>query len=177
MAIVESEMPEGALLGKYRKTSVSEHGDSYVDCYSVGINKSVQLSDFIFLFYTSRLFKLERVILTFLVGKHSTDNEAKQLSEGLIQSFSAWHVEQRAQNQLLMCDFKGRTRSWFMVKPVVDNPSKTLLLFGSAVVPRKNLKTGQFELGNGFSLLLGFHKLYSKALLHSAKRRLEKQLP
>jgi len=84
-------------------------------------------------------------------------------------------VEQRTEKQLLMCDFRGRTRSWFMVTPITTSGHpKTLLQFGSAVVPRKNRKTGKLELGHRFNVLLGFHTLYSKVLLYSAKLRLEK---
>ena len=168
-------IPESALLNKYRNRSPSEDAEAYADCYSVGINGSVVLSDFVFAFYTTPVFRLERVILKYLVAKPSTDYQARQLADGSIDSFAAWNVEQRTEEQLLMCDFRGRTRSWFMVTPIVTTShSRTLLRFGSAVVPRKNIKTGKLELGSGFSFLRGFHKLYSKALLYSAKMRLEK---
>ena len=170
-------IPEGALLNMYRNRAPAEGVEAHTDCFSVHINKSVELADFVFEFYTTPVFKLERVILKYLAARPSTDYQARQLADGCIDSFAAWNVEQRAEEQLLMCDFRGRTRSWFMVTPITtsDQP-KTLLLFGSAVVPRKNRKTGKLELGDGFNILLGFHKLYSKILLHSAKMRLEKRL-
>ena len=150
---------------------------AYADCFAVTIDRSVVLSDFVFGFYTTPVFKLERVILKYLAAKPSTDYQARQLADDHIDSFAAWKVEQRTEKQLLMCDFRGRTRSWFMVTSITTSGHpKTLLQFGSAVVPRKNRKTGKLELGNGFSFLLGFHRLYSKGLLHSAKLRLEKLL-
>ena len=155
--------------------SPSEGVEAYTDCYSVDINGSVVLSDFVFAFYTTPVFKLERVVLKYLAAKPSTDYQARQLADGCIDTFAAWNVEQRTEKQLLMCDFRGRTRSWFMVTPIITSSHpKTLLQFGSAVVPRKNRKTGKLEFGGGFNVLLGFHKLYSKVLLHSAKLHLEK---
>ena len=51
--------------------------------------------------------------------------------------------------------------------------STTRLYFGSAIVPMKNATTGQGSLGLAFHSLLGFHRLYSRALLHAARSRLE----
>ena len=54
-----------------------------------------------------------------------------------IEKFAAWHVENRSENEILMCDFRGRTRSWLMVAPVSTvSDARTRLYFGSAVVPR-----------------------------------------
>ncbi len=168
-------IPEGALLNQYRNRSPTEDAEVYTDCFSVDIDGALVLSEFVFSFYTTPVFKLERAILKHLAAKPSSDYEAKQLSDGSIDAFAAWTVEERTEEQLLMCDYLGRTRSWFMVSPkVTTGRPKTLLYFGSAVVPIENRKTGKLEIGSRFSLLLGFHKLYSKILLHSAKLRLEK---
>ena len=80
-------------------------------------------------------------------------------------------VKARAADQLLMCDIGGRTRSWLMVAPS-DVPRHTRLYFGSAVVPVVNQATGKSSMGFGFTALLGFHKLYSRALLGAAATRL-----
>lgn len=170
-------VPDTAMLGKYQNGSMPESPQAYADCYSVEVRGVVMLSDFVFAFYTTPIFKLERVILKYLAGKASSDSEARQLARGSANSFAAWNVEQRDEEQLLMSDFRGRTRSWFMVTPTVNtSDSKTVLWFGSAVVPRQNRKPGKQELGRAFTLLLGFHKLYSKALLYATKFRLEKTL-
>ncbi len=177
VSIVACPIPETALLRKYESGSPREEAESYTDCFIVDTGASVALSDFVFAFYTTWLFKLERVILKVIAGKPSTDYEAQQLADGLIDSFAAWSVEARADEQLLMCDFRGRTRSWFMVEPIIsDGQPRTRLRFGSAVLPEKGSKTGKLELGVGARLLLSFHRLYSKTLLYSAKRRLEKLL-
>jgi hypothetical protein len=82
-------------------------------------------------------------------------------------------VEERGANQLLMCDFSGRTRSWFMVTPAGSGSSTiTRLYFGSAVVAVVDKQSGQATLGLTFNALLGFHKLYSRALLAAARSRL-----
>ncbi len=71
-------------------------------------------------FYTTWIFKLERAILKWAVSRASTDLDAKRLAEGEIDRFSAWSVEDRNDNQLLMSDFQGRTRSWLMTLPAGD---------------------------------------------------------
>ena len=161
-------MPDQALLGRYC-------GDgAYTDCYATEVSGAVPHAEYVTAFYTTWVFKLERLILRWLVSKPSNDAQARQLAEGSIDSFAAWHVEKRSENQLLLCDFLGRTRSWLMVAPAVTR-DQTRLYFGSAVVPARNPKTGTRKLGRGFYALLGFHKIYSKVLLYSAKSRLERQ--
>ena len=146
---------------------------NYVDCYQTEIPGQVAFPEFVFAFYTTFLFKLERYILTFSVSKPSTDQQARQLADREIHSFAAWRVEDRGDNELLMCDFIGRTRSWLMAVPVrTTGDTRTRLYFGSAVVPVRNLKTGELSLGWGFQGLLGFHKIYSALLLYSAASRL-----
>jgi len=75
-----------------------------------------------------------------------------------------------------MCDLYGRTRSWLMVTPVTTYGGPgTRLYFGSAVIPVKSAKTGGLTLGPGFRALIGFHRMYSKALLHAARSPLNAQ--
>jgi len=161
------DLPDDALLHAYAETS-----KGYADCFTTQTDKSVTLAAFVIAFYTTRLFKLERLILKIAVGKPSTDAQAAQLADASREDFAAWTLEDRSENQLLMCDFKGRTRSWFMVAPSSAEQG-TRLFFGSGVVPIKSKRTGRSQLGWGFRLLLGFHKLYSRALLSSAVSRLE----
>lgn len=155
--------PAGTLLNNY--TSIA---GAYTDCYTTEIARTVSLSEFVFTFYTTPLFKLERTILTFTVSKPSTDIQAKQVAEGSLAEFAAWTVESRRENELLMCDYLRRTRSWFMTK---GDGSRTHLYFGSAVVP----KTGETSLDFGYRALLGFHQIYSVLLLRSAHARLKRQ--
>jgi len=66
-----------------------------------------------------------------------------------------------------MCDRYERTRSWFRVVPL--NGDRTRLQFGSAVAAARDDQAGVRALGGTFRLLLGFHVLYSQALLRAAK--------
>lgn len=97
--------------------------------------------------------------------------QAGALARGERDTFAAWRVEGRAPGELLLCDFTGRTRSWLMVVAPTGGASPTRLCFGSAVVPRRD-GAGRARMGSLFTALLGFHKLYSRALLYAARRRL-----
>lgn len=170
LSIEKRSVPTNTLLEKY-----SMNG-GYTDCYSTEIPRQVSFPEFIFAFYTTPLFKLERFILKYTVSKPSTDAQARQLSVGDREKFAAWYVENRSENEILMCDFVGRTRSWLMVTPVtMDNGALTRLYFGSAIVPIRNSKTGKPSLGFGYQALLGFHKVYSALLLHFAKSSIMSQ--
>ncbi len=157
------ELPEHALLQRYHLSG------AYTDCYCIDSNKQVSQRDYVIAFYTTWLFRIERIILKWLASKPSSDDDARGLADSEQEAFAAWTTEARSENQLLMCDFRSRTRSWFMTEPVGDG---TRLYFGSAVVPTAMSSANEPELEKGFSLLLGFHKLYSRALLSAARSRL-----
>ena len=165
--IQKSDPPQQAIIHKY--TSMP---GAYTDCFFAKLPAQISFPEYLFAFYTTPLFKLERLILTFTVRKPSTDAQAKDLIEGKRDSFAAWTVEAREENQILMCDFAGSTRSWLMAVPAENG---TRLYFGSAVVPHRTSKDGKPSLGLFFQALLGFHKIYSVLLLYSAKRRLMRQ--
>ena len=162
-AVRPCELPAEALLQRHRASG------AYTDCYSIDVLHAVTHADYVQAFYTTAVFKLERLILRVFAARGSTDAQAAALARGEIDVFAAWTVEGRAPNQLLLCDFTRRTRSWLMVTPLA---SGTRLYFGSAVVPVRDARTGASHLGFGFSALLGFHKLYSRALLAAARSRL-----
>ena len=165
-------VPDHALLRKYVQT------DTYTDCYRTEAPRGVTLAEFVRAFYTTWIFRLERTILNWAVAKPSSDDQASRLADGSIDHFAAWQVEHRSENQLLLTDFQGRTRSWFMTLPAdAENNAQTILYFGSAVTPVPAPKTGEMTLGVGYRTLLEFHKIYSRVLLHSARSRLERQLP
>jgi hypothetical protein len=169
-AVDRDRLPEGVLLSKYR------HGDAYTDCYVASLARDVSHAEYVEAFYTTWLFKLERVLLSWFVSKPSTDAQAAQLAAGSLDSFAAWVVEARCANELLMSDFRGHTRSWLMVAHVEERGGKdTRLYFGSAVVPAVRASSGARTMGFRFYLLLGFHKLYSRALLLAARSRLARK--
>ena len=163
MNVRPAALPDDALL------QVHARNGSYTDCYATDVPRTVSHAQYVEAFYTTWVFKLERFILKWVVRKPSTDEQARQLAAGSLDRFAAWSVEQRANNQLLMCDFLGRTRSWLMVTPL---GADTRLYFGSAVVKR-----GPAGIGRSYRLLMGFHRLYSRVLLSAAARRLVRTSP
>jgi hypothetical protein len=157
-AVTEAELPLGALLERYR----TEGG--HVDCYVAEVPRNVDLGQLISAFYTSRAFRPERWLLGVLLGKKAGDADVAQLASGQTARFSAWTVEDRRDDEILLCDFQSRTRSWLKVQPVVGG---SRLHFGSAVVPQQRRADRVL-----FSALLGFHRWYSRALLRGAVRKL-----
>jgi hypothetical protein len=157
-------LPEDALLARYART------DAYTDCYRTEVPWAVSFAEYVTAFYTTFLFKLERSILTWAVSRPSTDEQTTQLAEGKVDTFAAWYVEARSENQILLCDFRNRTRCWLMVSPLHDDTGiRTQLYFGSAVVPLRDRMSGRPSMGWAFGALAGFHKIYSVALLYSAR--------
>jgi hypothetical protein len=145
----------------------------YADSYRTEVDGHISMKDYVYKFYTSPLFKLERFILTWSVRKPSTDMQAKEISEGNTNKFAAWTLEDRRENELLMRDMADRTRSWFMVNHLgtKENP-KTQLYFGTGISPSPKRNTEKSSIGFFFTALLPFHKAYSVLLLYFAKRQL-----
>ena len=164
-AISAGPLPPFALLDRYSA------GDGYTDCFVADVAGEFSHAEFVAAFYTTWLFRLERIILKWLVAKPSTDDEARQLAQGERDAFAAWTVEARAPNQLLMRDFLENTRSWLMVEPRAGG-GVTRLYFGSAIVARAGARRGRRRPGLRFRALLGFHRRYSRALLRAARARL-----
>ena len=161
------EYPPASLLARCR-----ERG-AWTDCYAVRLDRAVSLTEFVDAFYTTPLFRLERLILDIFLSRSSTDAQARQLASGQLDQFAAWQVEARAERQLLMVDLTGTTRSWFMCEPsLVNNASQASLYFGSAIEKNAKATNGAAKLTTLFRVLLPFHRIYSRALLWSAKRRL-----
>lgn len=162
MPIQPCPLPDRALLTRYALSG------AHTDCYVTEIDGAIDCARFVEAFYTTALFRAERLILKLAIAAPSTDEQARQVADGAIDRFAAWCVEDRSRDQLLMCDLYGNTWSWFMVErlPGDDRP-RTRLYFGSAVT-RAAMNRRLFR------ALLGFHILYSKALLLSARSRLER---
>ncbi len=165
MSTVRScELPDDALLRKYLLDG------AYADCYVIEVEQPVSQAGYVEAFYTSGVFRIERTLLAWFVSRPSTDLQARELAAGTLDSYAAWSVEARAPDQLLLCDFMGRTRSWLMSCSDVDRQT-TRLYFGSAVVPASRHRTGKASMGLLFRALLGFHQLYSRILLRAAATR------
>lgn len=163
-------LPEGALLERYDPVRTAAAAGGYVDCFTQSVAKPVSLGEFVYAFYTAPVFRLERWILT-LARLPSSDEQARGVADGELTHFAAWNVEDRTGDELLMCDVRGHTRSWFRVEPNAEQTS-TKLFFGSAIVPIDRDRDGKPILGRAYRALMGFHRLYSRVLLNGAARRL-----
>jgi hypothetical protein len=169
-SVVREAVPEDALLKTYIGDAHPERWERYADCFAVSVDREVSLSDFVFAFYTSPVFRIERFILRVLVDAPSSEADAREVADGLTDEFAAWYVGARTATQLLMCDRYESTRSWFRVVPVTGGGTR--LHFGSAVAAKADEDTRARALGAGFHLLLRFHVFYSQLLLHAAKVKL-----
>ena len=167
-SIHRCDLPRGALLQKY------EQDGAYADCYSIDVAHRVSHAEFVEAFYTTALFRIERLLLSWFAARPSSDIDATHFAiRRTRDSFAAWDVEAHHPHELLMTDYLGRTRSWFMVAPAQSGAAQnTRLYFGSAVVPSARAGSGARTVGVTFRLLLGFHQLYSRALLSAATSRL-----
>ena len=162
-------LPDRALLSAYRDAG------AYTDCFVASVPRVVSQAEYVHAFYTTMLFKLERAILKAIVSRPSTDAEALALAEGRRETFAAWQVEGRDDDQLLLTDFRGQTRSWLM-RETGDgtNENETRLYFGSAVTALRDGDQGDDGLPLFYRLLMPLHRLYSRALLASARSKLMK---
>jgi hypothetical protein len=175
-AIERLPLPADSLLQPYAQQR------AYTDCYGVPAPGAVTLPQFLEVFYTGGVFKLERALIGLILRRPATDADAQRLARDEAQRFSAWHVEGRSADQILLCDLSGATRSWLHVGPapagygaVGTDATGAWLYFGSAVVPARRAD-GAVRFGLLFWALLGFHRLYSRVLLAQARRGLQRHL-
>lgn len=158
-------LPPQSLLRRYAASG------AYTDCYTTAIARPLALPAYVEAFYRGAAIRLERQLIGWLMGWPSTDEDVRRLAHGEAERFSAWRVEDRRDDQLLLSDVSGRTRSWLMCRP---DDGGTRLFFGSAVVPRTDPTTGEPAMGRLFKPMLGFHRLYSRLLLSAARARLRR---
>ena len=161
-SVDQAPLPDGALLQEF--VDLGE----YTDCFVTQVRNEVTFPEYIESFYTTRLFKAERLVLKWLVSRPSTDDEARQLSRNEIHEFAAWKEHDRSDNQLVMMYFWQQTCSWFMLVPQENG---SLLYFGTAVMRNRKTSFGR-DMPWIHRCLLGFHRLYSRALLRAAARQL-----
>ena len=165
-SVTPCPLPENALL----RAAVRD--GAYTDCFTTDVGNVATHAQFVEAFYTSRLFGMERFILSCVLRRKIASVDAKRLAEGVADNFAVWRVEARAANQLLLADVYGRTRSWLMSEPVPDDAG-TRLYFGSAVGAKRTGTAAASKMGFAFHALLGFHQRYSRALLRAAAARLQ----
>jgi hypothetical protein len=153
------DVPRDGLLQAY-----VGQGETYTDCFEVMSPVGVTLPEFIEAFYTTWLFRLERLVLQVVLRRWIRDTDVKALATGA-DAFAAWTVEGRDEAQILLCDFAYHTRSYQAVSS--KQGGATRLVFGSAVVVAEGKEMGRIT-----RALLPLHRFYSKALLRLAERKL-----
>lgn len=168
MSVIKAEsVPETALLHSYV-------GDgNYSDCYRARLDRTVDLADYIYAFYSTPLFEIERTILKWAIHKPSTRQDILALADGTTEHFAAWSVEARRPDELLLSDYQNRTRSWLKCVQVNhDGRTQSDLYFGSAIVLADNGVQVSRAARALFYALLPFHQVYSRGLLWSARLKL-----
>lgn len=158
MIVNETALPKSSLIAPY-----SQVEGQYADCFECPNPKGVDLEAFVHAFYTQPLFQAERLVLRIAARAPATDADVAELAAGIADQFAVWHVVDRTPDELLLKDKRGRTLSWLQA-------GADVLRFGSVVVPVPG-RGGKPTLGPVFQSLLGAHKVYSRALLSGAARR------
>ncbi|WP_299725025.1 hypothetical protein [uncultured Tateyamaria sp.] len=158
MDIRETTAPADSLIAPFRAQEAH-----HTDCFEVECASDVTLPNYITAFYTQPLFRAERLVLRVAARAPSTDADVAALAAGTADRFAVWRVSERRETEIFLTDRSGRTCSWLQVGAGV-------LRFGSVVVPVRG-RNGKLTLGPVFHSLLGAHKLYSRALLAGAARR------
>ncbi len=158
-SIRQMEPPDGSLIAPF----VAREG-LYTDAFSVQVPTTQYLRDFVSAFYTTRLFRAERMVLGLVAGAPSSDADAMALAAGMTDRFAVWTVEARRTDELLLAETSGRTKSWLHA---ATGPDGTRLWFGSVVLPARG-----GGLGPVFHVLQGPHRVYARMLLRAAASRL-----
>ncbi len=170
MSVMVGRIPEAAFLKTYEYKA-----GCYVDCYYLDVPESVSLPDYVYAFFTSPVFRIERAMLRLFASSQSSDCDVKELATNKGDRLAGWRAMARDDTQMILAVGEGPIRTWFMCGKPEAAFEGTRLYFGSAVLPTKQSDTGKPEMGRMFRYLLGFHKIYSRVLLRSAKRKLRVQ--
>jgi len=153
-------VPQDGLLQRY----VGE-GATYTDCYEACVPGSVDLEQFVAAFYTTSLFRVERIVLRLALRKRIFDSDSAAMIAGETDTFAVWRVEARTDGQILLKDQSDLTRSWFSASVAQDG--RSVVRFGSAVIAAPGA-----SLPLAAKLSLPLHRIYSGALLRTAVRGL-----
>ena len=125
-----SSVPESGLLNAY-----ADIPGCYTDCFSAEISGTVQLPELIHSFFTTPVFRLERMILAVFASSPTTDLEVANLACGDGNTLALWKVETREKNQLIMAVGNGPLRTWLMVSPDKAKKDTSRIFLGSALLP------------------------------------------
>ncbi|MEL7396055.1 MAG: hypothetical protein AAFN44_06750 [Pseudomonadota bacterium] len=138
---------------------------AYADCFEATVACDIPQSDafqrFVFAFFDSPVFRVERAILR-LAGKAPKDrSDPKALALGETDAFAAWRVERRADNEILLVVLNTPIRTWLSLQ---KEGSVARLRFGSAILPQEGKDIPHWA----FRVTLPAHVVYSRLLLRAA---------
>jgi hypothetical protein len=170
LSVQPCPVPPQALLARYAAPAAG----GYADGYMMVVPGTVSLPAFVEAFYSSWAFRLELFVVGVVFGKAWSGAMAGRLARGETDGFSAWRVEDRTADELLMREIiSDKTRSWLMVQAHTEAATPmTRVYFGSAILPVGVRADGSPRMSALFAPFLGFHRLYSRLLLAAARRRL-----
>ena len=157
------EVPDGSLLHARQRSGC------YADAFALEVPVRVTLAQSVRAFCTTPLFRAERLLLGWFLGRPSTDAQVDALAEGRGDSLTVFRVAARTADEILLTAEGGATSSWLKVAPTT---SGTRLLFGSAIERRAVGRDGRPALGRAFRVLMPVHLVYSRALLRATAARL-----
>ncbi len=143
---------------------------NYTDCFVTDISEGVSISEFISAFFGSPVLRLERRLLA-LISAKSTAADVAAVANGTGTKIALWTVDQRDDTQIILKAASGGIRTWMMVSRTSEETTR--LYFGSALVPEAS-ENGEIKLRFSTRALMGFHKLYSRIVLWSARKQLHK---
>ncbi|MEO0370235.1 MAG: hypothetical protein AAF231_02160 [Pseudomonadota bacterium] len=141
----------------------------YADCFEVAVpctplkdDLEAYFARYVFVFFDSWVFRLERRILR-LAGKEGTHHEdIAALARAETGRMAAWITRERGQAELLLAVPDTPILTWLQV---AQTDSALLLRFGSGILPQTDKSRPHW----GFRATYWAHRVYSRVLLHAAQ--------
>ncbi len=160
--ITQTPVPDGSLL-----QALATDTGAYADCFEAKVTCDVPADDaferFVFLFFDSPVFRLERAVLR-LSGKAPKErNNPLALAQGDTDVFAVWRVHQRTETEILMAVPETPVRTWLSLE---KDGGTAELRFGSAILSEEGKDVPHWI----FPVTLRAHLVYSRLLLRAAVR-------
>ena len=137
----------------------------YADCFEATVACDIPQSDafqrFVFAFFDSQVFRVERAILRLAGKAPKARSDPKALALGETDAFAAWRVERRADTEILLVVPNTPIRTWLALQ---KEGSVARLRFGSSILPQEVKDTPLWS----FRVPLPAHVVYSRLLLRAA---------
>lgn len=107
--VIATTLPKSACLNDYE-----HHAGVYTDCFQTELPKGGTLESYINAFFNTWLFRIERMILSTAAKKPVSDEDIARLAQGTSNTMSAWQVERRDADQILLEVPQPPIRTWLM---------------------------------------------------------------